>query len=127
MTKATPGTTSSDRSKPDIALKRAINGKLLYLFILGDVLGAGIYALSGQMKAQAGGTVWLPLALAVNLALLAAASYVERVTKYPRAGGAAVFAPVGGEVATQGTNRQGCRHRCRSKACHQSAAATSSD
>jgi APA family basic amino acid/polyamine antiporter len=28
-------------------LKQAITGPLLYLFILGDVLGAGIYALMG--------------------------------------------------------------------------------
>ncbi len=77
---------------PDNALKRAISGKLLYLFILGDVLGAGIYALVGEMAAEAGGLIWLPLAVALGLALLTAASYAELVTKYPRAGGAAVFA-----------------------------------
>lgn len=73
-------------------LKRAITGKLLYLFILGDVLGAGIYALVGVMAAEAGGVIWLPLAVALMLALLTAASYAELVTKYPKAGGAAVFA-----------------------------------
>ena len=41
-------------AEPDTALRRAISGKLLYLFILGDVLGAGIYALVGQMAEQAG-------------------------------------------------------------------------
>jgi len=74
------------------ALKRAISGKLLYLFILGDVLGAGIYALVGRIAAEAGGVVWLPLLVALVLAMLTAASYAELVTKYPRAGGAAVFA-----------------------------------
>ncbi|SCE93271.1 APC family permease [Micromonospora mirobrigensis] len=73
-------------------LKRAISGRLLYLFILGDVLGAGIYALVGEMAAEAGGMIWLPLAVALLLALLTAASYAELVTKYPKAGGAAVFA-----------------------------------
>ncbi|NIZ89548.1 APC family permease [Kineococcus rubinsiae] len=76
----------------DTPLKRAITGKLLYLFILGDVLGAGIYALVGVLAGEVGGAVWLPLLLALLLALLTAASYAELVTKYPRAGGAAVFA-----------------------------------
>jgi amino acid transporter len=74
------------------ALRRAISGKLLFLFIVGDTLGAGIYALVGEMAAEAGGLIWLPLLVALVLALLTAASYAELVTKYPRAGGAAVFA-----------------------------------
>lgn len=73
-------------------LKQAITGPLLYLFILGDVLGAGIYALMGQLAGEVGGVLWLPLALALLLALLTAGSYAELVTKYPRAGGAAIFA-----------------------------------
>ena len=76
----------------DTPLKRAITGKLLYLFILGDVLGAGIYALVGVLAGEVGGAVWLPLLVALLLALLTAASYAELVTKYPRAGGSAVFA-----------------------------------
>ncbi|WP_432492655.1 APC family permease [Kineococcus gypseus] len=73
-------------------LRRAISGKLLFLFILGDVLGAGIYALVGELAGEVGGAIWVPLAVALLLALLTAASYAELVTKYPRAGGAAVFA-----------------------------------
>lgn len=74
------------------ALSRTVSGKLLYVFILGDVLGAGVYALVGIMAGEVGGAVWLPLLVALGLALLTAGSYAELVTKYPRAGGAAVFA-----------------------------------
>jgi APA family basic amino acid/polyamine antiporter len=73
-------------------LQRAITGRLLFLFILGDVLGAGIYALVGAIAAETGGAVWVPLLVALGLALLTAGSYAELVTKHPQAGGAAVFA-----------------------------------
>lgn len=73
-------------------LRRAITGPLLFAFILGDVLGAGIYALMGVLSEKVGGMLWAPLLLALGLALLTAGSYAELVTKYPRAGGAAVFA-----------------------------------
>ena len=73
-------------------LRQGISGKLLYLFILGDVLGAGIYALVGVIAAEVGGAIWVPLIVALALALLTAGSYAELVTKYPKAGGAAVFA-----------------------------------
>ncbi|MCO1577346.1 APC family permease [Crossiella sp. SN42] len=65
---------------------------LLFLFILGDILGAGVYVLVGKVAGQSGGAVWAPLVLAWCLAMLTAGSYVELATKYPRAGGAAHYA-----------------------------------
>jgi amino acid transporter len=76
----------------DTKLKRKITGPLLYLFILGDVLGAGVYALMGVLSQKVGGVLWAPLLIAMLLALCTAGSYAELVTKFPRAGGAAVFA-----------------------------------
>ncbi|MGW8565391.1 APC family permease [Isoptericola sp. NPDC055881] len=73
-------------------LRRAVTAPLLYLFILGDVLGAGVYALIGEMAGDAGGLVWLSFLVALAMAMLTAFSYAELVTKYPRAGGSAVFA-----------------------------------
>jgi basic amino acid/polyamine antiporter, APA family len=73
-------------------LRRAITGNALLLFVVGDVLGAGIYTLVGEAAVQARGALWLALLVALGLALLTAASYVELVTRFPRAGGAAVFA-----------------------------------
>ncbi len=78
--------------EPDTRLRRAVTGKLLFLFILGDVLGAGVYALAGSVAAEVGGAIWVPLLVALLLALLTAASYAELATKYPRAGGSAVYA-----------------------------------
>lgn len=79
-------------SEPADRLDRKITGPLLFLFILGDVLGAGVYALMGVLAGDVGGALWAPLLVALVLALLTAGSYAELVTKYPRAGGAAVFA-----------------------------------
>jgi amino acid transporter len=78
--------------KPDRSLRRAITGPMLFLFILGDVLGAGVYALAGTIAGEVGGAIWVPLLIALFFAMLTAGSYAELVTKYPHAGGAAVYA-----------------------------------
>jgi amino acid transporter len=83
---------SAGTDEPDTKLRRTVSGRLLYLFVLGDVLGAGVYALIGEVAGEVGGAIWVPLLVALLLALLTAASYAELVTKYPRAGGSAVFA-----------------------------------
>ena len=72
-------------------LKRAIGRNALLLFVLGDVLGAGIYVLVGQVAGEVGGAVWAPFLVALVLALFTACSYAELVTKYPGAGGAALY------------------------------------
>ncbi|MCQ1957857.1 APC family permease [Arthrobacter sp. zg-Y826] len=88
MTKE-PGTATSD-TQP--GLKRAIGVPLLFAFIVGDTLGAGIYTLVGTMAADVGGAIWIPLLIALVVALLTAATYAELITKYPHAGGAARYA-----------------------------------
>ena len=72
-------------------LKRVMGPKLLLLFIVGDILGTGIYALTGQVAAEVGGAAWAPFLVAFAVALLTAFSYLELVTKYPRAAGAALY------------------------------------
>jgi len=74
------------------SLHRVVTAPMLVLFILGDVLGAGVYALAGTIAGQVGGAIWVPLLLALLFAMLTAGSYAELVTKYPQAGAAAVFA-----------------------------------
>lgn len=72
-------------------LARTLTTPLLSFFILGDVLGAGVYVLVGDIAGASGGAVWLPLLVAMGLALLTAASYAELATRFPRAGGASHY------------------------------------
>ena len=72
-------------------LARVMGPWLLLLFIVGDILGTGIYALTGQVAKQVGGVVWLPFLVAFVVAVITAFSYLELVTKYPRAAGAALY------------------------------------
>ena len=84
MAEATPQT-----EKPE--LHRAIGPKLLLFFVVGDILGTGIYALTGNVAGKIGGALWLPFLLAFVVAFLTAFSYLELVGKYPRAAGAALY------------------------------------
>jgi amino acid transporter len=64
---------------------------MLLFFVIGDVLGAGIYALVGTVGGRVGGAIWAAFALALALALFTAFAYAELVTKYPQAAGAALY------------------------------------
>ena len=59
---------------------------MLLFFILGDVIGAGIYALVGEVGGEVGGAIWVAFTVALVLALCTAFAYAELVTKYPHAG-----------------------------------------
>jgi APA family basic amino acid/polyamine antiporter len=83
--------TGTTKQEPTTELKRAIGPKLLLLFIVGDILGTGIYALTGQVAAEVGGAAWLPFLVAFAVATVTAFSYLELVTKYPQAAGAALY------------------------------------
>ena len=73
-------------------LKRVMGPGLLLLFIIGDILGTGVYALTGDVAAEVGGAAWLPFLVAFMIAMVTAFSYLELVTKYPQAAGAALYA-----------------------------------
>jgi len=65
---------------------------LLLLFVVGDILGTGVYALTGDVAAEVGGAAWVPFLVAFLIATVTAFSYLELVTKYPQAAGAALYA-----------------------------------
>ena len=73
-------------------LRRAIGPRLLTVFIVGDILGAGIYALVGEVALEVGGAIWSAFLAALVLATFTAFAYAELVTKYPQAAGAALYA-----------------------------------
>ncbi len=82
-------TVKTDTGQPE--LKRVMGPKLLLLFIVGDVLGTGVYALTGTVAGHVGGAAWAPFLVAFIVATLTAFSYLELVTKYPHAAGAALY------------------------------------
>jgi basic amino acid/polyamine antiporter, APA family len=91
MSDVATGGGAADKVELELSLHRVMGPGLLLLFIVGDILGTGIYALTGQVARQVGGVVWLPFLVAFVVALITAFSYLELVTKYPKAAGAALY------------------------------------
>ncbi|MGR3935740.1 APC family permease [Streptomyces sp. BRA346] len=91
MPAARSDATDAPGSGEETPLKRAIGPGLLVLFVIGDILGTGIYATTGQVAGKVGGALWLPFVIGFVVAILTAASYVELVGKYPQAAGAALY------------------------------------
>ena len=81
----------SPRSAEGPGLKQAMGPKLLLFFVVGDIIGTTIYALTGKIAAKVGGALWLPFVVAFAIAFLTAFSYLELVGKYPKAGGAPLY------------------------------------
>lgn len=73
------------------ALKRAINLPLLVLYGLGTIIGAGIYALVGEIAGVAGYAAPLSFVTAALVAGITAASFAELAARFPRAAGAALY------------------------------------
>ena len=72
-------------------LKRSISGPQLFFYVLGDVLGSGIYGLIGLVAVAVGGAIWVPFGVGVGVAMLTGFAYAEMITKYPQAAGAALY------------------------------------
>jgi len=82
---------SNDGAPKALPLRRALSRNMLLMLVVGDVLGAGIYALVGQVAGRVGGAFWTAFLLALALAMFTAFGYAELVTKYPKAAGAALY------------------------------------
>jgi amino acid transporter len=80
---------------PDTAetphLKRALGAFAITVYAVGDVLGAGIYALVGKVVAEAGSMAWLSFLLSALTAFFTGLTYAELSSRFPYAGGAAAY------------------------------------
>src|SRR6478736_2729536 len=83
--------TTPDTVEDQPQLRRVMGPGLLLLFVVGDILGTGVYALTGDVAAEVGGAAWVPFLVAFLIATVTAFSYLELVTKYPQAAGAALY------------------------------------
>ena len=50
---------------------------MLILFVVGDILGAGIYARVGAVAGEVGGAIWTSFVLGIGIAALTALAYGE--------------------------------------------------
>ena len=80
-----------EAAREETTLRRVISSRMLLIFVVGDILGAGIYALVGEVGAEVGGAIWTAFTAALVLAVFTACAYAELVTKYPQAAGSALY------------------------------------
>jgi APA family basic amino acid/polyamine antiporter len=86
---------SQDDAGQQPALRRSLSLSLTTFYGLGNILGAGIYVLIGQVVAHAGGFAPLSFLLASLLACLTAFSYSELAARFPLSAGEAVYVQEG--------------------------------
>lgn len=72
-------------------LRRSLSLSLVTYYGLGNILGAGIYVLIGEVAAEAGAQAPLSFLLASLLAGLSAFSYAELSSRYPFSAGEVVY------------------------------------
>lgn len=85
------GRSGSDLAKSTTTLKRTISLPLLLFYGLGNIIGAGIYVLIGEVAGQAG--YFAPVAFLVTsiVAGFTAISYAELSARFPVSAGEAVY------------------------------------
>jgi APA family basic amino acid/polyamine antiporter len=72
-------------------LNRHIGLFALVVYGVGDILGAGIYALIGKAAGEMGNAIWMAFLASMVAAGLTGLSYASLGSRYPRAGGASFF------------------------------------
>lgn len=73
------------------SLKRVFGLPTLVIYGVGDILGAGIYAVIGKIAGLSGTLVWVSFLTAMVVAALTALSYAELGSRFPQSGGVACF------------------------------------
>lgn len=78
-----------------VALKRTLSLPMMVLYGLGTTIGAGIYALIGEIAGVAGYFAPISFLLASMMAGLTAISFAELCSRFPQAAGAALYVKQG--------------------------------
>lgn len=73
------------------SLKQVFGLPTLVIYGVGDILGAGIYAVVGKIAGLSGASVWISFLVAMVVAALTALSYAELGSRFPKSGGVAYF------------------------------------
>lgn len=73
------------------SLKRVFGLPTLVIYGVGDILGAGIYAVVGRIAGLSGSLVWASFIVAMVVASFTALSYAEMGGRFPKSGGVAYF------------------------------------
>ena len=79
----------TDSSIPE--LRRSLGFWALVFYGVGDILGAGIYALVGKVAGVAGSASWVAFGVALVVAGLTAMTYAELGGRFPRSAGESFF------------------------------------
>ncbi|HLL52239.1 MAG TPA: hypothetical protein VK447_01750, partial [Myxococcaceae bacterium] len=80
---------SASPAPPGPRLAPTLGLAALIFYGVGDMLGAGIYALTGKVAGLLGHAAWMAFAVSLVAASLTALSYASLGSRYPKAGGAA--------------------------------------
>ncbi len=72
-------------------LKRRVSLVGLIFYGVGNILGAGVYALIGSVVGLAGNMAWLPFLLTAFIGLLTGLSYAELSSMYPQSAASFVY------------------------------------
>jgi APA family basic amino acid/polyamine antiporter len=80
----------TDPNRPE--LRRSLGLWALVFYGVGDILGAGIYALVGKVAGVAGAASWAAFLVALMVAAFTALTYAELGSRFPKSAGESYFA-----------------------------------
>ena len=79
------------RNHGKVTLRRVVNAPMLVLYGVGTMLGAGVYALIGEVAGAAGVHAPLAFVVAAIIAGLTATSFAELSSRFPSSAGPAAY------------------------------------
>ena len=72
-------------------LLRVLSLGALITYGVGDILGAGIYAIVGKIAGHAGPLTWFSFSIAMGIVFLTALCYSELGSRFPKSGGVSIY------------------------------------